>query len=92
MVQLDGHDVGVMLVEERAEELFLGRLEVLPAFQRRGIGSGGGARAGRAGAAGGEAGGLKGAQGQPPRAALYQRLGFGVTGETETHYVMAWTP
>lgn len=92
VVQLDGRDVGVMLVEERAEELFLGLLEVLPAFQRRGIGSavvrGLAAQARREG----KLVALKVLKANRRALALYQRLGFGVTGETQTHYVMAWTP
>ena len=89
VITTGGEDVGVLEVQERAEELFIVLIEILPEYQGRGIGSqvlnDVIARAG---------------QDRKPVALrvlkvnirardLYQRLGFGVTGETETHYIMA---
>jgi len=39
VIVLDGVDVGVFSVEEREDELFISRLYILPAYQRRGIGT-----------------------------------------------------
>jgi ribosomal protein S18 acetylase RimI-like enzyme len=39
VIQVDGVDVGELLVEERPDELFLVRLALLPDWQGRGIGS-----------------------------------------------------
>jgi ribosomal protein S18 acetylase RimI-like enzyme len=39
VIQVDGADVGELLVEERPDELFLVRLALLPDWQGRGIGS-----------------------------------------------------
>lgn len=89
VIQWDGQDVGFMQVQSRTEELFLADIEILPAFQSRGIGSA-------------VIGGLQEqARSQNKLVALqvlkintrarqlYQRLGFTVTGETQTHYIMA---
>jgi ribosomal protein S18 acetylase RimI-like enzyme len=90
ILQLDGVDIGVISVQERTEEFFLGILQILPRYQRRGIGSTvmrdlltRAARQGKPVA-------LKVLKSNRLARALYQRLGFGVTGETGTHYVMAW--
>ena len=89
ILQLDGEDIGTVWVQERTEELFLSRIEILPAYQRRGIGS----QVIRAliekASAQGKAVALKVLKSNRPARSLYQRLGFGVTGETDTHYVMA---
>jgi GNAT superfamily N-acetyltransferase len=39
VIQVDGQDVGVLVVEERPDELFLGLLELLPAWQNKGVGT-----------------------------------------------------
>jgi GNAT superfamily N-acetyltransferase len=39
VIQVDGQDAGVLVVEERPDELFLGLLELLPAWQNRGVGT-----------------------------------------------------
>jgi ribosomal protein S18 acetylase RimI-like enzyme len=90
VLQLDGVDIGVISIQERTEEIFLGILQILPAYQRRGIGSKiirdlliRAARQNKPVA-------LKVLKSNRLARALYQRHGFGVTGETETHYVMAW--
>ncbi len=89
ILQLDGVDIGLVSVQERTEELFLSSLEILPAFQRQGIGS----QVVRAlieqASAQGKTVALKVLKSNRLARHLYQRLGFGVTGETDTHYVMA---
>ena len=90
VIQLDGQDVGVVVVQPRAEELFLVSLEVLPAFQGRGIGTAV-IRALLERARGeGKPVALQVLKSNVRARALYQRLGFGVTGETATHYIMAY--
>lgn len=92
LVQLDGQDVGMVHVQDRTEEIFLAGLEILPAFQGRGIGTAvigelkdRAKREGRPLA-------LQVLKGNLGARHLYQRLGFGVTGENATHYIMAYYP
>jgi ribosomal protein S18 acetylase RimI-like enzyme len=90
VIQLQGLDVGVMQAQDRTEELFLVRLEILPEYQKRGIGTrviedlvAEAARQGKPAA-------LQVLKVNFPARSLYQRLGFGVTGENDTHYIMAY--
>lgn len=39
IILVDGADAGVLVVEEKPGTLYLGLIELLPAYQRRGIGS-----------------------------------------------------
>ena len=39
IIQVDGRDAGVLVVEWREDEIYLGLIELLPEFQRRGIGA-----------------------------------------------------
>lgn len=39
IIQVEGQDAGVLVVERHADELYLGLIELLPAFQGRGIGA-----------------------------------------------------
>ncbi len=39
IIQIDGQDAGVVVIEQREQELYLGLLELLPAYQRRGVGT-----------------------------------------------------
>jgi ribosomal protein S18 acetylase RimI-like enzyme len=90
VIQLDGVDVGMLFIQERAEEIFIANLEILPQFQRQGIGTSVLrdllAAAGRKG----KLVALQVLKSNIPARNLYQRQGFGVTGENETHYIMAW--
>ena len=90
IVVVDGHDAGVVSVETRPADIFLGNVELHPRVQRRGIGA---ALLRRI---------VEGAEARhvPVRLQvlkvnvgarrLYQRLGFVVVGETETHYDMRY--
>lgn len=89
VIVVDGADAGMLAVEERAEEIFISAIYLLPAYQKRGIGT-------RllnqiiARAEGlGKPVALRVLKANRGARSLYQRLGFGVTGETDTHYVMA---
>ncbi len=87
IVVVDGQDVGIVSVERRPLELFLGTIEILPAFQRRGVGAAviksvlAQAQAEAVPVA------LQVLKVNPARQ-LYERLGFHVVGETTTHYLM----
>ncbi len=87
IVVVDGRDVGVVAVEWGAADAFLSNIEILPDSQGRGLGA--------ALVTGiiAEAD----ARNLPvrlqvlkinPARRLYERLGFVITGETETHYLM----
>lgn len=89
IIQVEGADVGVLRVQDRAEEIFLAVIEVLPAYQNRGIGTqvirellSRAEREQKPVA-------LQVLKANVDARRLYQRLGFGVTGETETHYILA---
>lgn len=90
VIQRDGQDVGMLYVEERTEEIFLVSLEVLPAFQRRGIGSAVIRELIEAAARLGKPVALQVLKNNILARNLYQRLGFGVTGDNDTHYIMAY--
>jgi ribosomal protein S18 acetylase RimI-like enzyme len=89
IVRLDSDDVGAIRIDSFEDCLFLADIEIEPAYQGQGIGTRLILELQN------EAGGL----GLPVtlqvlksnRARqLYERLGFVVTGETETHYRMRW--
>jgi len=90
VIQYSGMDVGVLNLQERAEELFVVLLEIQPEYQRRGIGTAVvralTARAQRQS----KPVALQVLKTNVAARSLYQRLGFGVTGENDTHYIMAW--
>lgn len=89
IIRVDGRDAGMLQTQERAEELFLVRLEILPAYQRRGAGTAVVRALVEQAAAQGKPVALRVLKGNIPARNFYQRLGFGVTGETGTHYIMA---
>lgn len=91
VIELDAVPVGAIAVYDATDHVFLAELQIAPEFQNRGIGSAM-LRAELERAT---------ALALPVRLrvllqnralALYQRHGFSVTGETETHYLMAWEP
>jgi ribosomal protein S18 acetylase RimI-like enzyme/8-oxo-dGTP pyrophosphatase MutT (NUDIX family) len=85
IITVDGQDAGQLQVEYRPDVIFLAGLYILPGYQGRGLGT---AvirdlltEAGRRPVA------LQVLK-VNPAGRLYQRLGFRVTGETDTHYQM----
>jgi ribosomal protein S18 acetylase RimI-like enzyme len=91
IVVLDDLDIGVIAAERREDEVFLGSLYILPEYQRRGIGTlliksvlDGAFREGLPVR-------LRVLKVNPARR-LYERLGFLVVEEADTHYVMKATP
>jgi ribosomal protein S18 acetylase RimI-like enzyme len=90
IVHMDGQDVGVIGVTRRPSEYFLDNIQIVPAYQGRGIGS---AlilelqdRADREGVPIG----LQVIRSNRARK-FYERLGFVVTHRSDTHYIMRWT-
>jgi ribosomal protein S18 acetylase RimI-like enzyme len=88
IVVFEGVDVGLLQVVDEGSHLVVGKIELLPAFQRRGIGS---VLMGRV---------LDEAQARQipvrlqvlrtnaPARRFYERLGFVISGKTETHFQM----
>ena len=91
IVLCDGEPCGYVCIEDRADDIHVRELVILPEFQGRGIGS----------ALLGEAIARARGRGVPVRlgtfhhnraAELYRRLGFQETGRTPTHILMEWRP
>jgi ribosomal protein S18 acetylase RimI-like enzyme len=89
IIQLDGIDVGVLHVQERTEELYIASLEILPEYQRRGIGTEILRQLTAAAQRQLKPVALQVLKTNIAARSLYQRMGFGVTGENDTHYIMA---
>ena len=91
IVEESGRAVGCLAVEERSDQVFLARIFLLPEAQGRGIGTGlirtlcASAHRRRLPV---ELSILK----VNPARRLYERLGFTVVGETETHFRMSSPP
>jgi ribosomal protein S18 acetylase RimI-like enzyme len=91
IIEYDGVPIGYISVERREDLIFLGVIEIAPDHQNRGIGTQ------LISALCDEADG----RGVPvelqvlkvnPARRLYERLGFAVIGETDTHYLMRRLP
>ena len=80
-------DVGMLSVEDKEEEIFLARIQILPEFQRRGIGRAIITDLINFSKEKNLSLSLRVLRVNPAKQ-LYDRLGFVVTGETETHYLM----
>jgi ribosomal protein S18 acetylase RimI-like enzyme len=82
-------DVGVFSVEDREDSLFLRLIAILPEYQHRGIGTNLIRRLQRRAKEDGVPVTLQVLKVNRARE-LYERLGFVLTGETDTHYQMKW--
>lgn len=89
IIRFEGVDVGLLSVEERDDALFLGSIEILPRYQGRGIGTTLIRQLQRRAEESGLPLRLQVLKTNRARE-LYERLGFIVTGETETHHHMTW--
>ena len=92
VVQVDGVDVGELLVEERPGELVLVRLAVLPDWQGRGIGSAIVRMLAERARELESALALRVFKTNPRAAQLYESRGFVRTGESETDVSMRLDP
>ena len=91
VIQADGRDAGLLAVEERADHLFLARIEIVPEWQNRGIGSTV-IRSVLADARRRQKNVVLRVLRPNPARALYERLGFRLSGETATHFQMRYEP
>jgi ribosomal protein S18 acetylase RimI-like enzyme len=90
IIQFQGRDIGVLFIEDRVEEIFIASLEILPEYQRQGIGSSVMQGLFEAAAKQNKPVALQVLKVNRRARSLYQRLGFGITGENDTHYIMAY--
>jgi GNAT superfamily N-acetyltransferase len=91
IVQVAGVDVGVIKVLHQGDELFLAEIQIMPAHQGHGLGSALIRDLQDRARLEGLPVGLQVTRANRARV-LYERLGFVITGETATHYLMRWTP
>ena len=90
IVVVDGRDVGVLSMERRSDTLFLGNIQILPEEQEHGLGTAIIKTIVEQAHGEGIPVNLQVLKVNPARH-LYERLGFVVTGETTTHYLMSTT-
>ena len=91
VIVAEGHDVGVLSVVRHAEVVYLSNIAVLPIYQGRGIGTHLITALLDEAHRGGRRLALQVLKVNRARH-LYARLGFTITGETATHYVMHALP
>jgi GNAT superfamily N-acetyltransferase len=91
IIVCDAQDIGVLTVEEHPDQILLGQIYILPAYQGQGIGTALIRSLLQRGAERGLPVCLRVLKVNPARQ-LYDRLGFVVTAETETHYSMEARP
>jgi ribosomal protein S18 acetylase RimI-like enzyme len=87
IIQRDGHDAGLLQVEETSGHVFLAQVEILPTFQNQGVGSAV-IRAVIEDAKRKNKPVLLQVLRPNPARRLYQRLGFSVWAENATHFKM----
>ena len=90
IIQHDGHDAGMYELQECGEDWFLARIEILPEYQNRGIGTVVLQRMIDAMASTDKPFRLQLFKVNPARK-LYARMGFIETGETATHVLMEFS-
>jgi ribosomal protein S18 acetylase RimI-like enzyme len=91
IIVLEDEDIGVISVEQREGEVFLGKIYILPEYQGRGIGSRLINDVLEQAHQRGVPVTLQVIKVNPARR-LYERLGFVEVGETATHYLMEAAP
>lgn len=91
IVRVAGWDAGFLSVEERAGHVYLGNLALLPGFQRRGIGAEVVASVLEQSDERGLPVRLQVLRSNPARR-FYERLGFVLRGETDTHFQLERAP
>jgi ribosomal protein S18 acetylase RimI-like enzyme len=92
IIQVDGHDVGVVVVEERPDELYVALIELLPAYQGHGIGTRIVTELRNAAHGAGRPLSLHVLRSNEPARRLYERLGFRVVETTAERYRMSCPP
>jgi ribosomal protein S18 acetylase RimI-like enzyme len=88
VIQADGVDIGVLQLQDRPDEVVLDLIELLPAWQGKGIGT----AIIRSLLAQGKAVSLRVLTSNPRAAALYERLGFRIVRRTPERLFMRAEP
>ncbi len=89
IIQKDGQDVGVVIVEQRDQDFYLALIEILPAFQGRGVGTAIVRNIILDAHSAGLPVTLHVLKTNIPAKAWYERLGFSTVQEEEIRYKMA---
>jgi len=89
IIVVDDHDVGHLSVEDSGDELYIAGIYLLPAWQNQGLGTSVLMDILTA-AAGNEIGVYLQVLRVNPAVRLYERLGFAIFEETDTHFKMRW--
>ena len=92
IIQVDGQDVGVLMLDERPDELYVSRLELLPAWQGRGLGTSIMLWLLHVAHAGGRPVRLHVLKTNARAAALYERIGLRVVASEPVKVMMRSTP
>lgn len=92
VIVVDGQDVGVLKLEERDGDLFIGLIEIAPAFQGAGLGSQIIRDVVASAFAREQAVALHVLKANPGARRLYERLGFQVVETRDVRYVMRLAP
>lgn len=92
IIQVGGQDAGVLVIEDRIGELYLGLIELAPEFQARGIGTDIVRKLQERATATRRPLTLHVLKANPAACRLYARLGFQVTEEEGYRYKMTWLP
>ncbi len=92
IVAVSGEKVGLLEVEQQKNEIFLANIQILPAFQNRGLGTAVVQNVLECGRALRLPVRLQVLQVNQRAQSLYARLGFQPAEQTPTHVVMRWQP
>lgn len=92
IIQVNGRDIGVLVVEQLSDELYLGLIEITPVYQGRGIGSAVVGELKRRAEAQHMALTLHVLRTNTAARSLYERLGFIVIEDGPERIKMAWSP
>jgi ribosomal protein S18 acetylase RimI-like enzyme len=90
IIQVEGEDVGVLVVDEDQEQLFLAEIELLPIWQGRGIGTSVIRSLMASSAESGKSIRLRVLHVNSRARELYERLGFRTFKEIDTHTYLCW--
>jgi ribosomal protein S18 acetylase RimI-like enzyme len=90
IIQSGDHDIGVLVVEEKTQEIILASIEILPEWQGRGIGSSVVRSLMDRALASGKPLSLRVLHVNQRARSLYERLGFRPFKEIETHTYLRW--
>src|SRR5215216_4354916 len=90
IIQFGGQDIGVLIVEEQSEEIILASIEILPEWQRQGIGSSVVRSVMDRAQASGKPLSLRVLHVNQRARSLYERLGFRPFKKIETHTYLRW--